>query len=201
MKQKLDKRFTENYDQLVIIATRIVRAYRLDDDEHLELVQELYLKMSDNLNNKNVKLCLRTNKDFIKFTARYMKLLKMGKWSVHCKNYSGFLTISFDVQDEKQQEEILIQAEDIDQQTKDFIIDLNSNDIPTKRGYQYLKAKEVLSELTLPETLLCREAIFNNKSGRQIAREQTQKMGFAIPHNGICSEIKELKEKLKNKIT
>lgn len=206
-KSLLDTMITKHYKHLVSTANLIVRSNRKEKNEHYDLVAEtvewMYQKQREG--KEYIKAVLESDEDFIKLFSKVMKRQKQWHGGAHVRSQSfgkDFVVIDydFDAQDPGNLLDIELQAENTNEATKDYIKDLVCENISLTRAFDYLKIMSVRQNLALPDRVLFDDAFVRGKSGRQIARETSERVGFNINHKRICDLVNDLRDTIKTKI-
>jgi len=205
VKSQLDTMMNKHYAYLLTVGSNIVQRDRRHKNEHYDLVAETYEILYERFSagKEYIKEAVQEDDDFIRLCCRTMKNLKKWKNDVHNKSLMStgqFLVIDHEPISFQEQLDIELGAEPTNQETKDYIKDINSSSVPTNRVIDYIKIVSISESLPTHERHLYNEALVNGKSSRTIAREVSTKMGESISYNTVNRMINKLKLKIKRQL-
>lgn len=203
MKQLIDKYFKDNYNYLLLVASRICRHNKKHNKEQIDLVTHTYEFFIENQNKEFIKKTLESNEDFIIFTSNTMRKFK--RWTnsnyniINKANY--FLIESYsDISDHKAQLIIEIEAEKTNKETKEILIEKEVNGVNAKTSIDCVQIMKIASELSTPDKILFEQSAIHGKSFRQIAREMTERSGVYISHQQPTRRFNEIKLSIKKQL-
>jgi hypothetical protein len=162
-KQKLDLLLSTHYLYLLNVSANITSRQRSTDQKY-NLLHEVILSLYGRLNDHCEYLSSDT--DFKKYTTKYLK--QFYTWSKNIKHNTKkdnalftfqptseeLATHNFyidEMSDNNIEALIYLEAENVNKQTKMFLKDLLSNDIPIDKGLMVNKIKHAASTLSLSD--------------------------------------------------
>ena len=158
-KQKLDTYVTNHYDYLLQVSTNITSRNRSGDQKH-NLLHEVLLMMYEKVKDKNEYL--KSEDDFKRYATTYLKQyftwMKNNKHNFKKDNniftyqpsYEDINVSNFyieELEDNNAEKLIYIEAENVNDVTKLFLKDLQSNHISIDKGLMVNKIKDVAKQI------------------------------------------------------
>lgn len=212
-KERLDFLFKKHYNYLLEIAggctiKKTSTNNRIKYDLLHDTIVQLYEKLENNFD------FLNTENGFLNYMKLYMKnkyIWELSK-SYHRKQDFSIITYCPNIdpeiatymieqnQNENSENLIYLQAESVNEDTKDFLRDLLLNDITIERGLQFNRVMQLYDEkiLTLRERELFHSIFLDKQSVLTIFKENKKEDTPSTQYHYLLKEVKELKIKIKS---
>jgi hypothetical protein len=208
-KQLLDSYVEKNYQHLMDISSGCCSTlYYRRREASTELLHHCLVEIYENLEKKN-SFC-RSEVDFLKYIKTYMKLKLRWERSMSWSRKRDFTLQTYrphtgDGHDALvlcnipvSEETIYLDAENTDDNTKDFLRDLMLNNISVERGLQFYELVRVMEGnlLTTAEKEIFHNHFLDGRSGRKIFHDRQMAGDSTKNYKDTLKEIESLRKKI-----
>lgn len=213
-KTKLDLLIDKHYQYLLEVAGGVcIKKSSTNNRIKFDLLHDSIIDIYDRLNSSNT--FLKSDNDFLNYMKKYLKQKYFYERSMshnRQRDYPLFSytpinnpdTINFMIDNKginKQEEQLIIlEAENTNEETKDFLRDIIYNDLTIERGLQFISVMQLYDNRILSdrERYLFHSIFLDKQTPYQIYKESNTINKKSTEYYALLAEVKQLKEKIKN---